>query len=451
MESLEKKAARALERTTDTRELSIGSGAVAGVASFFGKCFPSCRATVVADLNTWKVAGKEVDERLRSAGVPCSEPFIFEDSDLYAEWRFVEMLREGLSKVDTVAVAVGSGVINDLTKYVSHLLGRRYMCVGTAASMDGFTSYGASITKDGNKQTFDCPAPYAFLMDPVIAAKAPGEMAASGYADLIAKIPAGADWIIAEAAGKEKVDPFSWSLVQDGLRESLSAPAEVAAGSVEKTELLCGGLLMSGFAMQALQSSRPASGTEHQFSHCWDMENLSYPDGRHVSHGFKVGIGTLISTAAIEFLLEKDLRTIDIEECAAGWPEWEVLEKGLRTLFKGKPGHLARALKETAGKYVTREQLKEELAHLQQIWPELRDKAASQIMPFDQVRESLKLVGAPYEPEMICVSREHLRESFNFIPYMRSRYTAIDVIHRFGLLPELEERLFGKGGRWEII
>lgn len=62
------------------------------------------------------------------------------------------------------------------------------MCVGTAASMDGFTAYGASITKDGNKQTFDCPAPLGFVMDSVFAAAAPKELAASGYADLSEKI-----------------------------------------------------------------------------------------------------------------------------------------------------------------------------------------------------------------------------------------------------------------------
>ena len=32
-------------------------------------------------------------------------------------------------------------------------LGLRYMVVGTAASMDGYTAYGAAITKDGMKQT----------------------------------------------------------------------------------------------------------------------------------------------------------------------------------------------------------------------------------------------------------------------------------------------------------
>ena len=382
--------------------------------------------------------------------MPHEKPFIFDDPDLYAEWKFVEQLKAHLSNLDAIAIAVGSGVINDLTKYTSHVLGRKYMCVGTAASMDGYTAYGASITKDGNKQTFSCPAPYGFVMDPVIAAAAPKELAASGYADLIAKIPAGADWMLADAVGAEAIDPFGWDLVQDGLRESLSAPAAVHAGDVEMTEKLSEGLLMSGFAMQAIHSSRPASGTEHQFSHCWDMENLAYPNGKHVSHGFKVGIGTLASTASLEFLLSKDIESIDIDKCVDAWKSWPEMEEEIRTVFAGKPGHLARGLEETKGKYVDKEGLRKQLEALKAAWPELKERIREQIIPLSEVYEDLKLVGAPYEPEMICVDRARMRKTFSFIPYMRSRFTNIDIVYRLGLMDELTEKLFGKGGIWEV-
>ena len=444
------KIERALQRTTDTKDLVIGPGVVAQTASMFKKLFPGQTAIIIADTNTWEVAGKAVLQSLEDARVPHEKPFIFDDPDLYAEWKFVEQLKAHLSGLDAIAIAVGSGVINDLTKYTSHVLGRKYMCVGTAASMDGYTAYGASITKDGNKQTFSCPAPYGFVMDPVIAAAAPKELAASGYADLIAKIPAGADWMLADAVGAEAIDPFGWDLVQDGLRESLSAPAAVHAGDVEMTEKLSEGLLMSGFAMQAIHSSRPASGTEHQFSHCWDMENLAYPNGKHVSHGFKVGIGTLASTASLEFLLSKDIENIDIDKCVDAWKSWPEMEEEIRTVFAGKPGHLARGLEETKGKYVDKEGLRKQLEALKAAWPELKERIREQIIPLSEVYEDLKLVGAPYEPEMICVDRARMRKTFSFIPYMRSRFTNIDIVYRLGLMDELTEKLFGKGGIWEV-
>ncbi len=443
------KVESALQRTTDTKDLIIGQNKISCTAEMFLKLFPGKTAIIVADNNTWEVAGKVVLASLEAANVPHEESFIFTEEELYAEWKYVEQLKAHLEKSEAIAIAVGSGVINDLTKYVSHLIHRKYMCVGTAASMDGYTAYGASITKDGNKQTFDCPAPYGFVMDPVIAAAAPKELAASGYADLIAKIPAGADWLVADVTGNEKVDEFAWGLVQDGLKETLSAPAAVHEGDVEMTKKLAEGLLMSGFAMQAIQSSRPASGTEHQFSHCWDMENLCF-EGKHVSHGFKVGIGTLASTAAIEFLLEKDIENLDVDKCVNAWKSWEEQEKEIHEVFAGMPGHLARALKETKDKYVSKEELRNQLEALKAAWPELSKKIREQILSFKEVHESLRLVGAPSEPEHIGVTRERMKKTFSFIPYMRSRYTNIDVVYRCGYLPELTERLFGKGGIWEV-
>ena len=443
------KITAALERARDTKALIIGNGVICRTAEMFNKLFAGQKAIIVADENTWKVAGEDAQKSLEEAGIETYEPFIFPSEDFYAEWQHIETLKAHLEPLDAIAIAVGSGVINDTVKYVSHLLGRRYMCVGTAASMDGFTAYGSSITKDGNKQTFDCPAPYGFVLDSAIAAAAPKELAASGYADLIAKIPAAADWMLADVAGSEKIDEFSWGLVQDGLKEALADPAAVAAGDVEKTQALADGLLMSGFAMQAIQSSRPASGAEHQYSHCWDMEDLCV-DGKHVSHGFKVGIGTLMSTAEIEFLLEKGLENIDVETCVEAWKSWDEMEVEIREILDGKPGHIARGIAEAKGKYVDKEALRKQLEALKAAWPELSIKIKEQIIPFEQVRENLRLVGAPYEPEMIGVTRERFRKTVSYIPYMRSRFTNIDVIYRLGWLDEFIEKMFGKGGIWEV-
>lgn len=439
----------ALQRARDTKALIIGKGTAIRSAEMFNSLFPGLKAIIVADENTWEVAGKDVQKSLDDSGIESYAPFVFASKDFYAEWQHVETLRKHLQGIDAVAVAVGSGVINDTVKYVSYLLGRRYMCVGTAASMDGFTAYGSSITKDGNKQTFDCPAPLGFILDSAVAAAAPKELAASGYADLIAKIPAGADWMIADVVGSEKIDSFAWDLVQNGLKESLSDPAAVFAGDVDKTQALADGLLMSGFAMQAIQSSRPASGAEHQYSHCWDMEDLCF-GGKHVSHGFKVGIGTLISTAEIEFLLEKGMDSVDVDACVEAWKTWEEMEEEIRRVLAGKPGHIARALVETKGKYVDKDGLRQQLEALKAAWPELSERIREQIIPFEQVRENLRLVGAPYEPEMIGVTRERFRKTVSYIPYMRSRFTNIDVIYRLGWMDEFMDRMFGKGGVWEV-
>ena len=439
----------ALQRARDTKALEFGEGAMERLPKMLEALFPGKKVVIVADDNTYNAAGRKVCGILDAAGTQMEDSFIFKDPELYAEWSYLQQLEAYLKERDAVPVAVGSGVINDLTKLASHHLGRRYVIVGTAASMDGYTAYGASITYEGNKQTFDCPAPLGVVFDPAVAAKAPAGMSASGYADLLAKIPAGADWIISDAVGSEAIDDFAFGLVQKNLRKALSDPAAVADGDVEATGMLADGLIMSGFAMQAISSSRPASGTDHQFSHFWDMEGLCY-NGRHVSHGFKVGIGTMVSTACLEFLISKDLTRLDIDACVAAWPTWEAQEAYIRKIFEGKPGHLARGLAESRAKYCGPEEIRCQLNAIVAVWPELRERIREQIIPFDDVKEMLRLVGAPSRPEEIGVSKARLRDTFKCIPFMRNRYTGIDLIYRAGLLDEVTEHIFGRGGRFEV-
>ena len=450
-----------LKETPDTKACRLGPGVTEQAAEMFGELFPETkRAVVIDDVNTKRVAGDRVVELLKSVGVEVAEHVINPDGSwFHATYDKVEVVREAIRSFNrtveqpnnrTIPVAVGSGTVNDLVKRASEELGLRYMVVGTAASMDGYTSYGASITKDGIKQTLPCRAPLGCIVDSAVAAAAPKGMVASGYADLIAKVPAGADWILADAIGSEAIHADAWRFVQEPLRDSLKNPSACAAGDVAETEKLCSGLVMSGFAMQAMNSSRPASGTEHQFSHYWDMEDLCC-GGRPVSHGFKVGIGTLASTATIEFLLEQDLANLDVEAAVAKWyPTFEALKATFPQAYGNRPAHIVRAEGEMAGKYVTPEALRRELTFVRENWRDLSAKLKAQILPFGEVREALKAVGAPYEPEMIGVTRARFRETFVGVPYMRNRFFALDLVLRLGLMPKLLDRLFGHNGVWEV-
>ena len=71
-------------------------------------------------------------------------------------------------------------------------------------------------------------------------------------------------------------------------------------------------------------------------------------------------------------------------------------------------------------------------------------------MSFDEVFENLKMAGAPYTPEMIGLTNKDLKTTFRALPYMRNRYTIIDLIYRCGLMEKAEEALFGKDGRWSV-
>ena len=294
----------AVERAADTRAIVSGAGAIAATGEIFASQFGRRPATLVADEITAALALDRIGEQLRSAGIALTDPLIFPARPLLAPVvEHAHTIAGELENTLAVPVAIGSGTINDLVKYGAALSDRSYLVVATAASMDGYAASGAALIADGFKQTFPCPAPRAVIADLDLIRTAPPAMTASGYADLIGKITAGADWIVADALGIDPIQSDIWEMVQPPVRSLLDQAAAVRTHEPAALETLLNGLLLTGLAMQATGSSRPASGSEHQFSHFWEMQGLSV-DGVPVSHGFKVGLGTLAVTALYERLLE---------------------------------------------------------------------------------------------------------------------------------------------------
>jgi glycerol-1-phosphate dehydrogenase [NAD(P)+] len=436
------KVEQALKSARETRALQIGVNILNQFPAMFAEQFPVKKAIIIADATTYEVAGKAASEFLRNAGIAQDEPFVFTDADLYADYSYMERLENTLVQTDAIPVAVGSGTINDLTKLAAHRAERPYICVATAASMDGYTAFGASITYRGNKQTFTCPAPQAVLADIEVIRKAPAELTASGYADLFAKVPAGADWILADELGVEVIDPTAWSIVQDGLHDALAYPDGARTGEVEAITPLVEGLMLGGFAMQWSRTSRPASGAEHQFSHLWDMEHHTH-NGKAPAHGFKVGIATLYISALYEQLLNHPVEQLDVAACCAQWQEWEQQEAHTKAMFSGTD-FLETALTETRAKYISKEDLAKQLETLKAKWPVIKNRLTRQLLPSAEVKRRLQLVGAPVDPENIGISRDRLRNSFLRAQHLRRRFTILDVAVRTGCLDLWLKKIFGK-------
>lgn len=435
----------ALRAARDTRHLVVSAGVRHEVGTHFKAQFGDQQPVVIADGNTFAVAGRDACVSLLRTGLPLSEPFVF-GPHVYADDRCVHELRQALQHSGAIPIAVGSGTINDLTKLAAHQLNRPYMALATAASMDGYTAYGASITAKGSKQTFDCPAPQSVLADLEVIARAPVGMNASGYADLLAKNVAGADWIVADSLGIEPINESVWQTVQGRLREWLSAPAAVAQGDPAALKNLVEGLMMSGFAMQAHRTSRPASGADHQFSHLWDMQHHTH-DGVAPSHGFKVGIGTLASVALYDDLLKRDLSTLDVDAAVERWPSLGQQREHITTLL-GR-GELAdKASEETRAKFIAPVQLHTQLTKLREAWPELHQRLQAHLYPFAEFQRMLREAGCPTKPEQIGISRDRLRTSYEQALFIRRRITVLDLAYRTGLLNDCLTNLFGPTGVW---
>ena len=473
--TFQERIAYALSISTDTKVFEMGRGHASMTAEVFKKCFPGRKAMVVADIHTWPVLGEKVYAMLAEAGVP-AEKYIIDKEVFHAEWKYVEMvdkLVEGdlaaakriedddhhieadaekafvpASEDFYILVSVGSGVINDLCKLCSHHHGQSYLTLPTAASVDGYSSFGASISYQHSKQTFSCPAPVAIIADTDVIAAAPKEMTAAGYADLAAKVPAGAEWMIADFVGSEPIQPDAWHVLQDYLDDFLSRPEAVASGDPDAIADIFEGLTLSGIAMQAARSSRPASCCDHLFSHILDMTEHRF-NGKLQSHGFQVAVGTMTMCAVFDELFKLDLTRIDVDACVNAWPTLEQEQQRALELFKDFPAPKL-GYSQITEKYQDKEEVRRQLEKLKVEWPAFKDKLKGQVWPFKKMQDAFKKAGAPYDPSMIGVSREQLRDMFPIVQLMRYRYNLLDLAKRGGFYDAIVNPVFEKSGAWEV-
>jgi glycerol-1-phosphate dehydrogenase [NAD(P)+] len=207
------------------------------------------------------------------------------------------------------------------------------------------------------------------------------------------------------------------------------------------------GLIMAGLAMQAAASSRPASGAEHMFSHLWEMEGLGHDADPPLSHGFKVGVGSISVAALYERVLQRDLSNLDIEAICDAWPTWEEVEQEVRATHT-VPGLDEYAVEESRAKYVGADQLKERLELIGEVWSGLRERLEAQLMPADQLREMLRAAGCPTSPAEIGLSWEDFRATYTRARTIRRRYNVLDLATETGIFEECVEELFAPGGFW---
>lgn len=445
----QKVIAEALKVSTATKALEFGENILDRIPALFTKFYSGHKAIVVADKITWKVAGERAFYELAKASVPATTCIITEDR-FHPDWKYIEMLDKVIQQEDGVLIAVGSGVINDLAKYSSFRNNRHYICVPTVASVDGYTSSTAAINDErGAKVSFKCDPPQVIVADSRVLASAPYFLTAAGYADLAAKITSGAEWMIADLFGTEPIHKEAWHLTQDYLRDMLDDPEGVRNCVPATVEKLFLGLSLCGVGQEVSGGdTRCVSCAEHLFNHYLDMTHYTF-NGRPVSHGFQVAIGELAVSAFFDALFSFDLSAIDVDKCVEAWPTLEEEQARAREVYKDFPvPDLGYEM--ITRKWQPKEEIRRQLTKVKETWPEFKKKLQAQVMSFGQMQDLFRRAGAPTCPEDIGLTRADVRKMTDFVQLMRWRINVLDLAKRAGIYDELLDKVFGKGGVWEI-
>ena len=244
---------------------------------------------VVADENTYGVSGAGVEKYV---GAKIADRVIFSGKTvLIPNEDAIEAVYAHMDGIDLI-VGIGSGVIQDLCKYVSFHKGVPYYIVATAPSMDGYASSGAAMITGGMKVTYSAKVPDAILSDPDVLKDAPMDMIQAGYGDIIGKYSALNDWKLGHAVNDEYICPFIYDLTMDMVKKVLPM----------NEQLLMEALVFVGIAMSFAGSSRPASGSEHHLSHYFEITGIV--DGTdYLPHGIDVVFSTAITSRIREKLV----------------------------------------------------------------------------------------------------------------------------------------------------
>ena len=114
------------------------------------------RLAVVSDPDTYDALGDRLVRELPDADLVLLR-------DTKADEAGVATLLDETRHFDSL-IAVGSGTLNDLCKYVSHQRRRPYAVFPTAPSMNGYTTATASISQGGEKQSLPAPPPIGVFL-----------------------------------------------------------------------------------------------------------------------------------------------------------------------------------------------------------------------------------------------------------------------------------------------
>lgn len=270
---------------------------------------------LVADENTFRAAGEQTEEGLLGKNVTRC---IFPGAPLLIPNEESIAVITGKVTGQDLIIGIGSGVIQDLCKYVSHKEGVPYMIVASAPSMDGYASTGAAMILGGMKVTVPSGLPEAIIADTAVLAAAPWPMIQAGYGDIIGKYSCLNDWKLARLIKGEYFCRYIYDTTYDAVRKVRSLAGGLKAREEESLAALMEALVTVGVMMSFAGSSRPASGSEHHLSHFFEITGIER-DQPYFPHGIDVGYSTIVTEELREEILSCDRAPAPLPKAKELW------------------------------------------------------------------------------------------------------------------------------------
>ncbi|NLX70771.1 MAG: sn-glycerol-1-phosphate dehydrogenase [Clostridiales bacterium] len=395
------------------------------------------KGLIVCDQNTWPLAGKEIQEILASKGYNIKVCILNDDSEVKPdESSITHILLEFDPSMDFL-LAVGSGTINDLVRFISYKTGKPYIVFATAPSMDGYASTVSPLLIKGFKRTYTAIHPVAIIADTGMLCSAPERMILAGVGDILGKLTSLADWQLGVAVTGESFCNTAMTMVKNSVQHVISRITEIRDRKPEGIKALMDALIISGIAMMLVGNSRPASGSEHHISHFLEMKYF-IENRQPLLHGTKVGLATQYTVALYNEMASIDPDSINIEQLIRERPGYDEWCKEVRQAF----GPIAEeVIKEKGRKDWEPGVYQQRLYTIKQKWNEEIRPILLSVPPLKTVKEYLYKAGGDFSYAALNIEQALIRQALLHAKEIRTRYTILGLASDLGILPQCIEKI----------
>ncbi|WP_196607298.1 sn-glycerol-1-phosphate dehydrogenase [Pectinatus frisingensis] len=388
---------------------------------------------IIADINTQKAAGKKLYKIFDKNNIKYNK-YIFSNHELVPDELSVGKVMTHIPNECDLLIGIGSGIINDLCKYISHMIKADYFIVATAPSMDGYASDVAPLIVDNLKTTYEnVGRPAAIIADTAVLKDAPMHLITAGIGDIFGKYVCLTDWKLAHLINDEYYCPKLVNMMYDAVADvAAAADNGIAERNETAVASVMEGLILAGIDMSYSGNSRPASGSEHHMSHYWEMIFLQHGhEGVH--HGTKVGVGTVISLMLYQKMAEKLRNTTVFAKPHFDKAEWI---KNIQCVYgPAAPGVIA--LEDRVHKN-SDENVARRLVMIEKYKDAIID-LAEKLPSIEEIIDKMKKINAPYLPSQIDVTEEMLRNGIIYAKELRNRYGLLQLLFDCGWQEEIAD------------
>jgi glycerol-1-phosphate dehydrogenase [NAD(P)+] len=419
------------KHSVEINSVKIGSNILEQLPEFL-KEFKNKKILIIEDVHTYDVAGKRVEEILKG-NFPLKK-YIFPQEhllpDIYALGRVLIEIEDDTE----LLLGIGSGVINDICRYVAYRVHVPYAIVGTAPSMDGYASVVSPLITDGFKESHKAIYPYGIYADIEIMKEAPMYLLCSGLGDALGKYVALADWLIANLLTGEYYCKTIADMVKTAVDKCVEATSGIFERNDEAVRNITEALVLSGITIGMAGSSRPASGSEHHIAHGWEIMFHTRSSEEKWVHGNFVGVGTVVMAMVFEVLKDIDIENVISKRNFRNYNmnKWK---QNIEDVFGIVADNIINYKKDAIE--LNPDKRQENAKKIAANWKDIIHIADTTVPSSEEIKKILKRGGCIWQPEELGIDKNLFVKSFISAKDIRTRYGVVHLIDDLGLTEEI--------------